>query len=142
MSDPYDPYAVTDERSVPGGGIGYSSGYESSRQSMQPGPYEHTTFTKTYPSTDGGRDSARDALGRSSRTLASSGQLQRSLSPLSASLKDAQGASALQDDSQLMQGWLWKLYGEGPQAQWKRRWCVSSGAFFPSNPPVCYTSRL
>lgn len=110
-SDPYelhDPYAVTDRSEHGAGGISY-------HDMRQPEPYEHTTFSKSLG--EGGKDSARGG-GTSFRVLESAG---RPLSPLSGRLRDAQGAAAL-DDGQMMQGWLYKLYGEGSQAQWKRHW--------------------
>lgn len=114
MSSDYDPYAVpTTDRDYGASAISYSDTANTQ------GPYEHTAFSKTYPGTSGA-DSSRNA-GNSTSRLGSTA-LTRSPSPLAATLRDAHGASAGYDDGQLMQGWLWKQYGEGPHAQWKRRW--------------------
>ena len=32
------------------------------------------------------------------------------------------GRSDAETDRHLLSGWLWKLYGEGPAAQWEKRW--------------------
>lgn len=121
MGDQYDPYAITTDRDYSQGGSATIGGYYDA-QSVKQGPYEHTTFSKTFPG-DGGKDSARDGHGgASARAMTSTGQ--RPLSPLSSTLRDAQGASQGAEEGQLMQGWLWKLYGEGPHAEWRKRWCV------------------